>query len=317
MHRDENNREGAKVSNTQPSPTPRFIEPLHVGRPNIGSRETFNRLVDEMFFERRWLGNGGPMSKSLRRDWPDYLGVAHIVSMVNGTVALEIAIRSLDLTGEVIVPSFTFVATAHALQWQGITPVFADIDPATHNLDPRAVKRMITPRTSGIIGVHLWGRPAPVEELSEIASEHHLKLLFDAAHAFGSSHHGRMIGAFGEAEVFSFHATKFFNTFEGGAVATNDESLAEKMRLMRNFGFRGYDNVVYPGTNGKMTEVCAAMGLSNLEALNEFIDVNRRNYSAYAKRLGRVSNIRLLYQDPDEIRNYQYIVVEVMDLIPN
>ena len=150
------------------------------------------------------------------------IGVEHCVAMCNGTVALEIAIRALGLDGEVIVPSYTFVATAHALHWQEITPVFADIDPATHNLDPDAVRRMITPRTSGIIGVHLWGRPAPVEALQAIADEHGLQLMFDAAHAFGCSAAGRRIGGFGRCEVLSFHATKVCNTFEGGAVATND-----------------------------------------------------------------------------------------------
>ena len=181
--------------------------------------------------------------------------------MCNATVALEIAIRAMGMSGEVIVPSFTFVATAHALQWQEITPVFCDIDPRTHNLDPNRIEEMITPRTTGIIGVHVWGRPCAVDALAEIAQRRHLKLLFDAAHAFGCSYQGQMIGNFGDAEVFSFHATKFFNTFEGGAVVTNDDELAAKMRLMKNFGFHGYDNVIYVGTNGKMSEVSAAMGL--------------------------------------------------------
>jgi dTDP-4-amino-4,6-dideoxygalactose transaminase len=191
--------------------------------------------------------------------------------MCNGTIALEIAIRALGLTGEVIVPSYTFIATAHALHWQGITPVFADIDPDTHNLDPEAVRRMITPRTTGIIGVHLWGRAAPVEALQAISDEHGLQLMFDAAHAFGCSYRGQMIGNFGRAEVLSFHATKFFNTLEGGAVVTNDDELAEVMRLMRNFGFSGYDNVIHPGTNGKMVEICAAMGLTNFDELDDVV----------------------------------------------
>ena len=171
--------------------------------------------------------------------------------MCNGTVALEIAIRAAGLTGEVIIPAWTFIATAHALYWQGITPVFADIDPATHNLDPESVRSMITPRTTGIIGVHLWGRPAPIEKLQNIADEHGLKLLFDAAHAFGCSYKSKKIGSFGSCEVFSFHATKAFNTMEGGAIVTNDDKLAETTRLMRNFGFAGYDSVIHPGTNGK------------------------------------------------------------------
>jgi dTDP-4-amino-4,6-dideoxygalactose transaminase len=156
--------------------------------------------------------------------------------MCNGTIALEIATRALDLKGEVIVPSYTFVATAHALQWQEITPIFADIDPATQNLDPASVSRMITPKTSGIIGVHLWGRPAPVDELAAIAAKHSLRLMFDASHGFGCTHGGTLLGNFGECEVFSFHATKFFNTFECGAVVTNDNGLAEKMRLVLQQG---------------------------------------------------------------------------------
>ena len=236
--------------------------------------------------------------------------------MCNGTIALEIAIRALGLEGEVIVPSYTFVATAHALQWQGITPVFADIDPATHNLSPAAVRRMITPRTTGIIGVHLWGRAAPVAELQQIADEHGLKLMFDAAHAFSCSSGGKMIGSFGACEVLSFHATKFFNTFEGGAVVTNDDGLAATMRLMRNFGFEGLDQVSHPGTNGKMIEIAAAMGLANLPKLDEVIAANRRNYQAYAAALDGIPGLSLLRYDENERNNYQYVVLEVAEDCP-
>src|SRR5579864_7355511 len=160
-----------------------FDEPLHVGRPNIGNRE---RLMERIsgILDRRWLSNQGPVVSEFEQRVADYVGVKHCVAMCNATVALEIAIRALELTGEVIVPSFTFIATAHALQWQEITPVFCDIDPATHTLDPGWVERMITPRTTGIVGVHLWGRPCNIEALETIAGEHDLKLLFDAAHAF-------------------------------------------------------------------------------------------------------------------------------------
>jgi dTDP-4-amino-4,6-dideoxygalactose transaminase len=209
------------------------------------------------------------------------------------------------------VPSWTFVATAHALYWQGITPVFADIDPATHNLDPAAVRRMITPRTTGIIGVHLWGRAASVDELQVIADEHGLKLMFDAAHAFGSTYRGRIIGRFGACEVLSFHATKAFNTMEGGAVVTNDDELAEAMRLMRNFGFKGYDNVIHPGTNGKMIEVCAAMGLANLDGFDGIVAINRRNHAAYKQALAGIPGINVLDYDPAERNSHHYVVVEV------
>lgn len=287
-----------------------FPETIHVGRPNIGDREAFLKLAGEMF-DRRWLSNNGPLLQAFERRMADYVGVRHCIAMCNGTIALEIAIRALGLEGEVIVPSYTFVATAHALHWQGITPVFADIDPDTHNLDPGAVRRMITPRTSGIIGVHLWGRGAPVEALQAIADEHGLQLMFDAAHALGCSYGGRMIGGFGRAEVLSFHATKFFNTFEGGAVVTNDDELAETMRLMRNFGFAGFDNVIHPGTNGKMIEVCAAMGLVNLDYIDTVIEANRRNWLAYRDALAGIPGLRLMPYDEAERNNWQYVILEV------
>lgn len=289
---------------------PAFEQPLHVGRPNFGNTERFIRLTEDMF-ERRWLTNNGPLVQELEQRVAENHGVRHCIAMCNGTVALEIAIRALGMEGEVIVPSYTFIATAHSLSWQGITPVFADIDPATHCLDPEAVRRMITPRTTGIIGVHLWGRAAPVEALQQIADEHGLKLMYDAAHAFGCSHSGRMIGNFGACEVLSFHATKFFNTFEGGAILTNDDQLAEKMQLMRNFGFKGFDNVIHMGTNGKMIEVAAAMGLVNLESIDAVIAANKRNHEAYRTGLAGLPGISLLAFDDKERNNYQYVVMEV------
>ncbi len=244
------------------------------------------------------------------------MGVKHCVAMCNGTIALEIAIRALELKGEVIVPSYTFIATAHALQWQEIIPVFADIDPRTHNLDPQAVQRMITPRTTGILGVHLWGRACAVAELQKVADSYGLKLMFDASHAFGCTHDGIPIGSFGECAVFSFHATKFFNTFEGGAVITDNGDLAAKIRLMKNFGFSGYDNVIYPGTNGKMTEIAAAMGLVNLDAIDEFVAANRRNHMLYSLRLNAIEGLSVLAYDGCERNNYQYVVVEVGEQFP-
>lgn len=294
---------------------PAFDQPLHVGRPNIGDRGAFLHRINQIL-DNQWLTNNGPMVQEFERQITERLGVKHCVAMCNGTIALEIAIRALGLSGEVIVPSWTFVATAHALYWQGITPVFADVDPATHNLDPGAVRRMITPRTTGIIGVHLWGRAAPVDELQAIADEHGLKLMFDAAHAFGSTYHGQSIGRFGECEVFSFHATKAFNTMEGGAVTTNDDGLAEAMRLMRNFGFKGYDNVIHPGTNGKMIEVCAAMGLANLGGFDEVVGINRRNHSTYHQALAGIPGVTLLGYDLAERNSYHYVVIEVDETCP-
>ena len=289
---------------------PAFAEPLHVGRPNIGDRQQFVDYANQMF-DNHWLTNRGPLVKQFEQELCQFLGVKHCIAICNATVALEIAIRALGMQGEVIVPSFTFIATAHSLQWQGITPVFADIDPQTHNLDPRSVEKLITPRTSGIIGVHLWGRPCEVDTLREIADSRNLKLLFDAAHAFGCSYQSRMIGNFGDAEVLSFHATKFFNTFEGGAITTNDDDLAARIRLMQNFGFAGYDDVIYVGTNGKMSEISAAMGLTNLKSLEEFVEINRRNYHKYRQELDSIPGLSLICYDEDEKRNFQYMAVEV------
>src|SRR6202171_494893 len=290
--------------------SPMFAEPLHVGRPNIGNHERFLKRASEIL-DSGWLSNNGPVAQEFERQIAAFLDVKHCVAMCNGTIALEIATRALELKGEVIVPSYTFIATAHALQWQEITPIFADIDPATHNLDPSAVWRMITPRTTGIIGVHLWGRPSPIKELEAIAKEHGLRLMFDASHGFGCTLNGKLLGGFGECEVFSFHATKFFNTFEGGAVVTNNDVLAEKMRLMRNFGFLGYDKVIYPGTNGKLTEIAAAMGLTNLESLDSFVAINRKNYETYRDGIAELSGLKLLAYDESERNNFQYIVLEI------
>lgn len=291
---------------------PTFNELLHVGRPNVGDRQRLLERIQDVV-DRRWLTNEGPYVEEFERRLEAYLGVRNCIAMCNGTVALEIVTRAVGLTGEVIVPSFTFIATAHALQWQQVTPVFCDIDPRTHTIAAERVEELITPRTTGIIGVHTWGHPCDVESLSEIATRRGLTLLFDAAHAFGCSHGKRRIGGFGRAEVFSFHATKFVNSFEGGAVVTNDDALAHKVRLMKNFGFVAEDAVGHIGTNGKLSEVSAAMGLTSLEAVDSFIEVNRRNYHAYARELSEIPGLRLLQYDESEDVNYQYIVVEVDD----
>ena len=278
---------------------PAFDEKLHVGRPNIGDRQRLLGRINDLL-DRKWLTNHGPYVQEFEQRIAEMAGVRNCIAMCNGTVALEIVIKATGLTGEVIVPSFTFVATVHALQWQGITPVFCDVNPRTHHIDPGQVEQMITPRTTGIIGVHLWGRPCEVDALTEVARRHGLKLLFDAAHAFGCSYKGRMIGNFGYAEVFSFHATKVFNTFEGGAVVTNNDELAAKVRLMNNFGFAGYDDVAYIGINGKMSEVAAAMGLTSLENLEEFIACNHRNYKHYRQQLAQIPGVCLVPYDETE-----------------
>ncbi|MFW6303222.1 MAG: aminotransferase class I/II-fold pyridoxal phosphate-dependent enzyme [Candidatus Sumerlaeota bacterium] len=293
---------------------PAFEQPLHVGRPNLGDKNEILQSI-EAILDRNWLTNHGPVVTEFENTVADYVGARHCIAMCNGTVALEIAIRALGLEGEVIIPSYTFVATAHALQWQGITPVFCDIEPHSCTIDPKEIERHITPRTTGIIGVHLWSRPCDTEALQKIADKHGLALMFDAAHAFGCSHEGAPIGGFGRAEVFSFHATKFFNTLEGGAVVTNDDELAQQMRLMKNFGFAGEDEVIYIGTNGKMNEASAAVGLSNFAHIGDFIEHNRKNYEAYRDNLTGIDGLRFMEFNDGDTSNYQYITIILDDSI--
>lgn len=289
---------------------PAFPEKIHVGRPNVGNRERLIERINKIV-DTRYLSNSGPFERGIEQRICEMLDVRYCAAMCNATVALEIAVRALNLSGEIIVPSFTFVATVHALQWQQITPVFCDIDPRTHNLDPRKIERLITPRTSGILGVHLWGRACPIDELQAVADANGLALLFDAAHAFGCKYGDRKIGNFGRAEVLSFHATKFINAGEGGAVVTNDADLAARLQLMKNFGFSGYDNVISIGINGKMNELSAAMGLTNLESVEEFARTNRANFETYQANLDGIPGISLLRYDERNSPNYQYVVMEV------
>ncbi len=291
---------------------PMFDDPRFVGKPNIGDKDYFISLVNEMF-ERKRLTNDGPFVKELEDKLLRFLNVKYAFAVCNATVGLQIAVRALKLEGEVIVPSFTFIATAHCLEWLGVKPIFVDVDPITYNLDTLAVKKAITPKTTGILGVHLWGRPCNIHSLEEIAKEHNLKLFFDAAHAFGCSYKNKMIGNFGSCEVFSFHATKFFNTFEGGLITTNDSELAHKIKLMRNFGFTGIDKVESVGINAKMTEVCAAFGLTNLLDYNNILDTNKNNYYSYKTNLKGIKGIEILEYSSDELTNYSYIIIKISE----
>ncbi len=293
---------------------PTFPKPLHVGVPNLGDRDRLFARI-EGILNRRVLTNRGPLVVEFEERIADLVGVKHCVAMSNGTVALEIVTRALGFEHEVITPSMTFVATAHALQWQRITPIFCDIKPGGHHLDPARIRGLVTPRTSGILPVNLWGRPANIDTILSVARQYELPVVFDSAHAFGCSYQGKMIGGFGKAEVFSFHATKFINAFEGGAVVTDDAGLAEKVRLMQNFGFEGREQVSHVGINGKMTEIEAAMGLTSLESMDRFIKHNKENYLAYKDGLQSIPGVEIMEYDEDESCNYQYIVIEIDERI--
>ena len=289
---------------------PAFEEALQVGRPNIPDRSAFLARIDRMLDSKRFT-NLGPMVLELEDRIAEVARARHCVATCNGTVGLEIAIRALGMRGEVIVPSFTFVATAHALWGQNVRPVFCDIDPKTHCLDPARVRDAITPETTGILGVSLWGDYAGERELREIADEHCIALLLDSAHSFGCGRERPGARMACHAEVFSLHATKCIHAIEGGAIVTDDDALAERLRLMVNFGFSGEDAVAYLGTNGKMSEASAAMGLTSLEAREGIFEHNRRNLDAYGEGLAGVSGVSVRARPPRDRHNHQYVVCEV------
>jgi dTDP-4-amino-4,6-dideoxygalactose transaminase len=289
---------------------PAFGSVLHIGRPNIGDRSALLSRINTML-DNRWLSNDGPFLQELERRLAELLGTRHCVAVANATLGLQLVAEATGLRGEVIIPSFTFIATAHALAWQGLKPVFCDIDPETHNIDPARVEALITSRTTAIMGVHLWGRACDIDALQALSRRYGLHLLFDAAHALGCSYQGRMIGGFGEAEVFSFHATKFFNSFEGGAIATNDDALAERLRQMRNFGYDDESRTVALGINAKMHEASAVMGLTSLESLTSYVATNYQNLRAYREHLADVPGISIIEHDNRELHNYQYVVLEI------
>ncbi|UNO40771.1 aminotransferase class I/II-fold pyridoxal phosphate-dependent enzyme [Streptomyces sp. MST-110588] len=293
---------------------PAFATPLRVGTPNIGDRERFWARLNGAL-DRGWLSNGGPLMREFEQRIAEQSGTRHAVATCNATAALQLALRAAGLTGEVIVPALTFAATAHAVAWIGLTPVFCDVDPDTGQLDPAHAESLIGPATSGILAVHLWGRTAPVEQLEKLAAAHGLALFFDASHAYACTHAGQPVGRAGNGEIFSFHSTKFVNAFEGGALVTDDDALAERALRMRNFGIAGEDLVEDVGINAKMSEAAAAMGLTSLDSLDRFVARNLANLRAYERGLAGVPGLRLLPFPEGERHNYQYVILEVDETV--
>ena len=251
------------------------------------------------------------MVQELESKIQQYLDVKHCICVCNATIGLELLQRALDLQGEVIIPSFTFIATAHSLRWQRIDPIFCDVRMEDHLIDPTKIEALITPRTSAIMAVPIWGQPCDYTALQKIANKHGLKLIFDSAHAFGCKSGDPYIGGFGDAEVFSLHATKFFSTGEGGAITTNSDELAQKLKYMRNFGFDGYDKTVSLGTNAKMSEFAAAYGLTALENLESVLNQNKSVYGSYLEIFKDSQEIEFLEYDDANASNFHYIVARV------
>jgi dTDP-4-amino-4,6-dideoxygalactose transaminase len=287
---------------------PGITRELHVGQPRVLHPDRVLRRISEAM-ARRVLTNGGPLVAEFERRVAEHAGTRCCVATANGTLALQLMIRAADLAGDVIVPSFGFVALPHALRWEGVRPVFCDVDPVTHTLDPVSVERSITSTTTAIIGVHLWGRRCDTTALRAIAERHQLRLFYDGAHAFGTEYDHARTGSHGDAEIFSFHATKFVHTFEGGAVVTNDSASAERIRRMQRFGFVDYDTVAGLGINAKMSEASAAMGLGSLDDMEEAAAINRSRYNLYVDLLAGLPGLRLLQHT--EGSNWHYMVTEV------
>lgn len=265
----------------------------------------------EKIWQNRWVTNNGEFLVLLEKKLKEYLRVKNVICVSNGTLALFIALKVLKIKGEVITTPFTFAATTNVIILAGLKPVFADIDPETFNIDPDDVKKKITPNTSAILATHVYGNPCYVEALQEIADRYNLKLIYDAAHAFGVEYKGESILNYGDISTLSFHATKVFNTIEGGAIVVNDERFLEEVKLMRNHGIISEEEVVLPGINAKMNEFQAAIGLCNLEFINGKIQFRKRIYEYYKNKLGCL-NVR--FQRIIASRyNYSYMPVLFQD----
>jgi len=243
---------------------------INVTKSYLGNKNKFKAYVDRIY-NTGWLTNHGPLVTALEQRLKDYLGVRNIILTNNGTIALQIAYRALGITGSAITTPFSFVATTSSLQWEGIRPIFADIDPATWNLDPNQIMRHIEPDTTAIVATHVFGNPCDVERIGQIARQHNLKVIYDGAHAFGSLYKGRSVYSWGDISTLSFHATKLFHTIEGGAIVTDDDDLAERVRLLCNFGIVDTDQIEGIGINAKLNEFSAAMGMCVLDDI-ELID---------------------------------------------
>ena len=257
-----------------------------VTKPDLPPLEEYVEYMRKIW-ATRWLTNDGEFVQLLQKRLEDYLKVDNLALVDNGTLALHLALKSCQLKGEVITTPFTFAATTNVILWEGLTPVFADINPETFNIDPGEVEGKITKKTSAILAVHVFGNPCYVEKLQRIADRHSLKLIYDAAHSFGVEHKNQSVLRFGDVSTLSFHATKVFTTAEGGAIVCEDESMLEKMKLLRNHGIKSEGQVVLPGTNAKMNEFQAVMGLCNLKRIDVKIRQRRKLYERYRQRLPR------------------------------
>lgn len=288
-----------------------FKNPIYVTRPLLPDLSTVTKKIEEIW-SSQWLTNNGPQHVLLERELTETLKVPYLSLFNNGTIALIVACQSLGLTGDVITTPFTFPATPHVLTWNNIKPVFCDIDPVTMNIDANRIETLITPQTTGILAVHVFGTPCDTAKIQEVADRYGLRVVYDAAHAFGVEVDGRGIGTFGDISMFSFHATKLFHTAEGGALTFNDKKLKARIDLLKNFGIKNEEEVVMPGINGKMNEIQAALGLVVLGCIDEERRKRKVLSDRYKECLKDTDGITFLDTDNPDIKNsYQYFVVRI------
>lgn len=284
--------------------------PILVTSPHLPPLEEFQTYLQDIW-ESKWLTNNGKYHQALEQALCDYLNVPYISLFSNGTLALLTALQVLRITGEVITTPFSFVATTHALWWNNIKPIFVDIEPHTFNLDPDKIEAAITPKTTAILPVHVYGNPCDVQKIKEIADTYGLKVIYDACHTFGVTVHDVPVLQFGDLSVMSFHATKVYNTFEGGAIVCHDEATKKRIDYLKNFGFAGETKVVAPGINAKMNEVQAAMGLLQLKYIDQAIEQRRTTAQTYRDLLRHVPGISFLDDLPGVQHCYSYFPILV------
>jgi dTDP-4-amino-4,6-dideoxy-D-glucose transaminase len=287
----------------------RLPEPVHVTRPAMPALKDYVEYLSGIW-DRKWLTNAGPLHEALERELCSFLGVPHLSLFCNGTIALLVALEVLDIDdGEVITTPFTFPATTHALHWNRIRPVFCDIDPETLNLDPRRIEPLISAETRAILPVHVYGRPCAVEAIQKIAEKHGLRVIYDAAHAFGVKYNGKPLVSYGDLSVLSFHATKLFSTVEGGALISGSDLQRKRVNFLKNFGIADEETVVGPGINGKMNEFQAAFGLMQLKMVDHEIQNRGAIAALYRDGLKGISGITMLQEAQDTEPNNGYFPI--------
>ena len=288
-----------------------FKKPIYVTKPYLPDLNDFKEGLNEIW-DTNWLTNNGPILQRYTQELCNYFEIDNLCLFTNGTLALQIGLQGMGIAGEVITTPFTFVATTHALFWNKIRPVFVDIEPDFYTLDPEKVEAAITPWTTAIIAVHVYGHPCKLNALADIARRHNLKLIYDAAHAFGVHVDNKPISHFGDMSMFSFHATKLYHSIEGGMIVFQDSGMKKTFDYLKNFGFKNEVEVVMPGTNAKMNEMQALMGSLVLKHVNEIIEKRKQITYVYRERLRGLSGIYLTPELPKEVHyNYAYFPVEV------